>query len=333
MKRWITLGAIAVIAGIGLLGFRLSTQPPSVPGDPVKIRIGAYSGHQALLAWLARDKDFYAAAGVEAEVESYRIGKLAARALVNNLVDVATATDFVLAKQGFAHPDLRVLAAIGQSRTKSLVARKDRNIEGLEDLAGKQIGVTYGSSSEYFLGRLLAFNGYGLADVTVVNLPPSKMASSLVEGTVDAVFTWEPIVHGIQQRMGEAVEVFPGHQGQPTYFFLMARKNWIQDNPSAARRIVDAFVRAGAFVEQNPAEAKKRFADLFDVDPAHVDHAWGMEDFRVEMPQSLLIILEDQARWLIENELVEADKVPDYLDYLVLEPISSVAPELVTVIR
>ena len=42
---------------------------------------------------------------------------------------------------------------------------------------------------------------------------------------------------------------------------------------------------------------------------------------RVELPQALLLTMEDQARWRIENGLTSASVVPNYLAALATEPL------------
>jgi NitT/TauT family transport system substrate-binding protein len=53
----------------------------------------------------------------------------------------------------------------------------------------------------------------------------------------------------------------------------------------------------------------------------------------VRLDQALLTLLEDEGRWAIQNRLVEAKKVPNYLNYLHLDGLGKINPNFVTVIR
>jgi len=46
-----------------------------------------------------------------------------------------------------------------------------------------------------------------------------------------------------------------------------------------------------------------------------------------------LTLFEDQARWSIENNLTSASKIPNYLDFIYLDALEAVKPEVVTIIR
>jgi NitT/TauT family transport system substrate-binding protein len=48
--------------------------------------------------------------------------------------------------------------------------------------------------------------------------------------------------------------------------------------------------------------------------------------------QALLIVLEDEARWMIRNKLTGRKKVPNYLSYMKVEGLCRVNPQAVTII-
>jgi hypothetical protein len=49
------------------------------------------------------------------------------------------------------------------------------------------------------------------------------------------------------------------------------------------------------------------------------------------LDQFTLISLEDQARWAIRNRLTDAEKVPNYLDYIYPGVLKAVKPEAVKI--
>ena len=55
--------------------------------------------------------------------------------------------------------------------------------------------------------------------------------------------------------------------------------------------------------------------------------------FVVSLPQALIIAMEDEARWRIENKLTDKTTVPNYLDFIYTDALEAVNPEAVTVIR
>jgi NitT/TauT family transport system substrate-binding protein len=47
----------------------------------------------------------------------------------------------------------------------------------------------------------------------------------------------------------------------------------------------------------------------------------------------LILALEDEARWAISNKLTDRTDMPNYLNYVYLDAIRSVAPSAVTIIH
>lgn len=60
---------------------------------------------------------------------------------------------------------------------------------------------------------------------------------------------------------------------------------------------------------------------------------WPKFELRVTLPQALLVVLEDQARWRIENHLTETTTAPNYLHAVHLDGLETVKAGAVTIIR
>ena len=56
-------------------------------------------------------------------------------------------------------------------------------------------------------------------------------------------------------------------------------------------------------------------------------------DFRVRLDQSLLVLMEEEARWAIRSGLVPKQETPNYLSTLEVEPLLAVKPEAVQLVR
>ena len=60
---------------------------------------------------------------------------------------------------------------------------------------------------------------------------------------------------------------------------------------------------------------------------------WGKHDFTLQLGQSLLLTLEDQARWAIKSGLVDKEDVPDYRRLIEPGPMVTVKPQAVSFIH
>jgi len=90
---------------------------------------------------------------------------------------------------------------------------------------------------------------------------------------------------------------------------------------------------AEGYIKVNSEEAKEFARNRFDYESDYMDYSWPRQEFAVMLPQAMLILFEDQARWRIGNNLTEATEVPNYLDYVYLDALEKVKPEAIRIIR
>ena len=60
-----------------------------------------------------------------------------------------------------------------------------------------------------------------------------------------------------------------------------------------------------------------------------ISEIWNDFTFEILLEQSLIIELEDVARWAIKNNLTTGTKVPNYLNYIYLDALAEVKPEAI----
>ncbi|MFC1672661.1 ABC transporter substrate-binding protein [Pseudomonadota bacterium] len=330
----LTLGAVFVVAVLAIGGYRMMNQVDSglsYQGPKESISIGA--GQGAFLVWIADEQGYFDEAGLNADVRLFKTGKAAANGMSKGEVNVATAASFVLVKKGGQESDLRVLASIKRGYTIRFIARVDHGIKEPSDLKNKKVGVTRGSAGEYFLGRFLTFNELELSDVEIVDMPPKVMAEAVINGEIDAAFSWEPHIYRAKNELGDNAVVFIGQGKQEFYFLLLAKDAWVQAHPVAAERLLRALVQAQNFTRDNPDKAGAIIAKKFEYDPVYLEYVWQLQDDLVELPQSLITFLEDQTRWAVNNDIIQGDEYPNYMDFLYLKGLEAAEPSAVTVIR
>jgi NitT/TauT family transport system substrate-binding protein len=51
------------------------------------------------------------------------------------------------------------------------------------------------------------------------------------------------------------------------------------------------------------------------------------------LDQTILITLEDEARWAIREGLIDKKEIPNYLDFIYMDLLENVKPEAITIIR
>ncbi|MBD3307791.1 hypothetical protein GF339_15275 [candidate division KSB3 bacterium] len=327
---------IIVIAVIGLIvGIAMWPSDQQETRKTVgKFRVGAYAGDTAALVWIADQQGYFRDHQLDITIIPYEAGKLAMDALLAGEVDIATAAEFVFVSNSFAYSDLRIFGNIAKVQINEVVARRDHGIQIPCDLQGKRIGVTRKSASEFYLGRFLLFHGLCIREIEVVDLNPSEIVAAMIAGEIDAALTWNPNVYEIKQQLGDTAVSWPGQSDQEMFFVLAAKAPWLAWHPAPVERFLHALLEAEAFVQAHDAAAQQQIQEQFAYAADYMHYIWPKHQFRLTLPQSLLIAMEDEARWRLHNHLADrATSIPNYFTKLYFQGLEAVKPEALTVIR
>ena len=328
MKTIAKLSVLLLLAITVLAGCAGGVKPAG-PGE--KITVAAAEYLTGALIYVAEDQGFFEENGLDVTIKGYASGKACADALINGEADIATSAGFVFVSNSFDHTDLRVFGTVATAQVKELVARKDKGITAIDDLVGKEIGVTRKSGGEFALGVFLIFNALSYQDVELVDLKGSQIVEAISNGDIDAAFTWDPYTYNIKKELGENVISWFG--GEDFYFVLLTKEDWIKNNPAAAERFMKSVLEAEDYIKDNSEEAKEFVKNRFDYESDYMDHSWPKQEFVVTLEQAMVITFDDQARWRMNNNLTEATEIPNYLDCIYTDALEQVKPEAVTIIR
>jgi NitT/TauT family transport system substrate-binding protein len=334
--KWLAF-TFALFVGVGALMWTASNLNRGVqqPDGLEDVVVAVYEGDVSLLVYVAREQGFFRDEGLRVTLKEYEAGKLATDELVRGGADIATAGELVFITNLSQNPDLRFFGIVSDFRIDQLIGRRDRGIDCPESLRAARIGVLKQATSEYLLGRFLTMQGLSYDDVEIVYLNPSGIVDSLLAGTIDAGQTWDPNIYHLKRELQTNAFVFPAESGfEPTEtFLLITRAQWLEQNPGVSRRFLDALVRAERFVRSAPDKAMEFMADRFALTPEYAAYVMPKIDFKVELSQVLLFVMDNETRWAIKAGIVPFEEVPNYLDYVHLDALEAVKPEAITVIR
>lgn len=82
-----------------------------------------------------------------------------------------------------------------------------KGITSVEDLAGKKVAYSSGSSSEDILRNSLAKAGMTMDDIEAVDMDASAIVTAMLSGGVDACATWSPNSLKILEEMSDATKL------------------------------------------------------------------------------------------------------------------------------
>jgi NitT/TauT family transport system substrate-binding protein len=326
---------ICVIAAGVLLGLWYSAPEPSAyAGTPDRVSIGAMADESASLLYVADELGYFTKNGLELAIRNYPNGAVAIRGMENGEVNLTLSSEFPLVAETLNGEDILIIGSIDRYYGTFLIARRDHGIETIPDLKGKRIAVSKNSVGEFYLGRFLDLNGMDMQDIALVDSLPAQSLIDLAEGSsVDAVVTTRIRADPLVQRSEHTYILFPVESNQATYKILAGRSAWVTDNPRAVSRLMQSLTDAGQFTASQPDDARTLVQNRLNLTDDYVQTVWPEHQFALTLDQSLILAMEDEARWMIRNNLSENQQVPNFLDVMYPDGMNAVRPGSARIIR
>ncbi|MCL5949074.1 MAG: NrtA/SsuA/CpmA family ABC transporter substrate-binding protein [Candidatus Bathyarchaeota archaeon] len=328
----ITLIAIVVAVSLIVSSF-LILNSPSYAGKVESITFANVPNEVNSLIYIADNQQFFVANGLNVSYKNYASGLAAANGVLNGQVDIAAASEFVLVGKALSNVNISTFGSIDKVINEYVVARTDLGINNISDLKGKKIGVSLGTSTEFYIGSFLELNGIDISQVTLVNVPPPQTPAALANGTVDAVIAWQPNINTIENLLGNRVVMWPAQSNQAYYVNAICTSNWAVTHPELITRFLKSINQAESYLINNPNNAKAIVANSLNYSAAYVDSIWSSHQFALSLNQPLVSAMENEARWLISNNRTSETVVPNFLNYIYFDGLQTVKPESVNIIH
>jgi len=324
-----------LVAGMAL-GSSLACQRRSEGASrpPLEVTVAYPTNISAALALIAIDKGHFLHRGARWNYLPFETGKAALEQLLAGKADVAIASETPIARAILAGGKFKILASIEQSGLDvRIVARRDRGIEAPRDLRGKVIGFTRDTSGHYFLDSWLLANGLDQSEIRLADLSPIQSREALIAGTVDAVATWDPHAQILSTALGGRAVVFQDEFLFTQVFCVVGRPEFIREHPDQVKAILEGLLSAKNLLRRAPEESLSAIARLARADAGLVAKTLPAHEFDVMLDQSLLVVLENECRWMRDTGATPGLTIPDLYPYLHLPGLLEVNPRKVQVIR
>lgn len=130
------------------------------------------------------------------------------------------------------------------------------SIHSMKQLVGKKIAIKVGSGCYTAFLLWVKQNHLNINDFKIVDLGDTAAMSALETKSVDAVIYWEPIpAELVAKGVARQIFSFQGLVDNPVY--LLARTQWVRQNPQAAARLMAAWGAAEEYMNFHPLQAAR----------------------------------------------------------------------------
>ncbi len=334
LKRFaLILFIILVIPAIVFGSFFYLSSLKSNDGSMESITLGATLLESTGPAFVAEERHFFSDNGLNVTMKYYDVGLNAVNAMQKGEVDMAWCAEYILVGKALGDQKVQTIGSVAKTEFAFVVGRKDRGIDNVSDLNGKRIGVVRGTVMEFYLGRFLDLHGLSISDVTLVNTTLAQSADVIINGDVDAVVSFPPYVETAKQQLGGNAVVWAAQSGQMFYGLITCRTEWVTQHSELVKRFLNAMSQTEDFMAQHPDEAKAIVQKAMNFTSDYMEVVWSRNQFALALDQSLVLAMEDEARWMINNNLTNATTVPNFMDYVYVDGLETVKPNSVNLIK
>jgi NitT/TauT family transport system substrate-binding protein len=275
-------------------------------------------------------KGYFTEEGLDVQTLMFTYGKASLQSLLDHKSDFATVAETPFMFNVLKGERIFVIANVEASgMNNAIVARRDSGISVPGDLKGKRIAFTPGTTSDFFLDSLLLANGLTRQAIKPVAVKPEDMLASIVDKKVDAVCTWNYPLTQIKKQLGPNGIAFSDRTIYTETYNVAAQQDFVQKNPETVKRFLRALIKAESFTATHKDEAQAIMSTATKTDINLVREVWNVFNYQVVLDSRLVITLEDETRWAINNKLTEKIIMPDYRKFIHFDSLKAVKPEAV----
>ena len=253
-----TLAVAAALAATLLGGVAIAQTPITFQLNWVAG--GANAGFAAALV-----EGYYKDAGLDVKIVEGNGSGTTTQMVASNQSQIAYADAVAISQLIAKGAPMKVLATVYQSNPNAVLSLKKTNIKSPKDLAGKKVGVPSGSSQTTMLPLFFAANGLKETDLTQINMPPTSMVPSLLQGQVDAILGSIDAYQIQLEAQGAQLDIYKfSDHGVPTVSTsIFANNDYIKNNADVVKKFVAASLKGWSFAIDNPDKAVKDLKTTF----------------------------------------------------------------------
>lgn len=302
-------------------------------GQKTHVKLGISRSLFGAPSMVAVGADTFSNYAINVDVHRFQSGKKALEALLAGEVDVATVADMPLVETSFERQDFAVISTFARSGNQVKILALREKIKTPSDLVGKNVGVAFFTTADYYLRSFLKYKLIKESDVTIIDTTSKDLVPRLQARELDAIVTWEPYISNGMQLIGpeHAIEISMTNVARVT-FNLVAMKHTIANRPIALQNIIRAYDDAITLLAEKPKFAAELLAKEIEHDVDYVINHLPDYQFFHGIDHSLILLLENQAEWLYKRKH-DGDHIPNFLNIIDVTLLSDINPSLVTLIN
>lgn len=231
--------------------------------------------------YVAREGGFFQRNGLEVTVNTGPSGSAMIAFLIGNQVNAAYGAEQAGVSAHLV--DQNVVALAEGTALLRWISVLGRNIENMEGLRGKRVGVARGTGSETFWLSVVSKLNLNPADYTIVNVEAPEMVAALERGNIDAFAIWEPWPTRAMRAIPNTRILVSNDQIQIVRNFVYMNRTWAEGNADTTQRFLRSLIQAQEFIAANPTEAAAQVARFLRQDRAFIADLMTKVEYKMNL--------------------------------------------------
>ena len=253
----------------------------STKAAPIRIAFSTWNGYIGIV--IGVKEGLFEKAGVKVSYTVVEDPVQRFNALKSGSLDaIATTPDTFSRTYAKGIKSVQVLGLDASTGGDGIVA--ENSVKSVADLKGQQVGVSAGSTSQWFLAYVLDQNGLSLKDVKQVDMTSGDAGSAFAAGKIPAAVTWEPWLSKTKKNPDGHVLV--SSEKYPTIITdqVAFAPEFIKEHPDSVRAFIKGYQAAVDLLKSNPDKAFEDVTDYLGQSPDEIKATmktvpiWGIKE-------------------------------------------------------
>jgi NitT/TauT family transport system substrate-binding protein len=251
--------------------------------QPIRIGFSTWNGYIGIV--IGVKEGLFKKAGVDVKYTVVEAPVQRFNALKSGSLDaIATTPDTFSRTTAQGIKTVQVLGLDASVGGDGIVA--ENSIKTVQDLKGSKVGVSAGSTSQWFLAYVLNEDGMSLKDVEQVDMTSGDAGAAFAAGKIPAAVTWEPWLSKTQKNPDGHVVVSTEKYPNIITDQVAFDPDFLKQNPDSVRAFIKGYLQAVDFLKSDPDKAFEDVTDYLGQSPDEIKATmktvpiWGLDESR-----------------------------------------------------
>lgn len=281
---------------------------PAGEGEPeqTEVTIGALPIADYATLWWADENGFFEEEGLDVVIEPVQGGPVGAQMVASGELDFTTSTTFntVSATDSGMPIDTTTLLSGSADNSIGMYVNPDSEIQGIEDLDGKTIGINNTNNTGDVTFRSLADHLGVDVEPTFIEVPFPEMLTGVQSGSLDVGYAPEPFLSAAWDAgMRQIIDLTDGPNNEIATSNLVSGKAFVNSNPNTVAALSRALYAANEDILANEQEWRDWLPSMTQMDESTAQ-TLPMPVFFTEMDEGAVQHIADL---MIGQDIVSAD--------------------------